>query len=201
MQVTTYIEQHFRDSIQTKADAAEILIPAIAKAGEMMATAIKNGHKILSCGNGGSASDAQHFSGELLNRLEMERPSLPGIALTTDTAAITAIGNDYSYAEIFSKQLHALGQPKDVLLAITTSGNSENILKAVDVAHKKNISVVALTGKDGGKLANLLSKDDIEIRVPATRTVRIQETHFLIIHCLCDLIDQYLFNQGEKQHV
>ncbi len=198
MQVTTYIEQHFRDSIQTKVDAAEILIPTIAKAGEMMAQAIKNGHKILSCGNGGSACDAQHFSGELLNRLEMERPSLPAIALTTDTATITAISNDYSYAEIFSKQLGALGQPKDVLFAITTSGNSENILKAIEIAHKKDIEIIALTGKDGGKLAHMLSERDIEIRVPATRTVRIQETHILIIHCLCDFIDQYLFNQGEK---
>lgn len=195
MDITQYIKQHFQDSIETKADAAEILLPYIAHAGETMAACIKDGHKILSCGNGGSACDAQHFSAELLNRFERERPNLPAISLTCDTATITAIGNDYNYNDIFSKQIYALGQTDDILLAITTSGHSKNILNAISAAHEKQMQVIALTGKDGGPAAGLLKEKDIEIRVPSKRTPRIQETHILIIHCVCDLIDQILFGQ------
>jgi D-sedoheptulose 7-phosphate isomerase len=153
--------------------------------------------KILSCGNGGSAGDAQHFSAELLNRFEKERPGLPAIAISTDTSTITAIANDYSYEEIFSKQVLALGMANDTLLAISTSGNSTNIVQAIGAAHEREMSVIALTGNDGGKIASELRKNDIEIRVPSDRTARIQEVHLVIIHCLCDLIDNKLFG-GEN---
>ena len=152
---------------------------------------------MLSCGNGGSAGDAQHFSSELLNRFERERPSLPAIALTTDSSTITSIANDYSYNEIFSKQIRALGQPGDVLLAISTSGNSANIIQAIQAAHDREMIVVALTGRDGGDMASLLLPEDVEIRVPAKVTARIQEVHLLAIHCLCDLIDSQLFGSEE----
>jgi len=155
--------------------------------------ALVNDKKILTCGNGGSAGDAQHFSSEMLNRFERERPALPAIALTTDTSTITSIANDYHYDEIFAKQLRALGQPGDILLVYTSSGNSGNILKAVKVAHDKEMLVIALSGKDGGALAGLLNEADIEIRVPSLSTARIQEVHLLISHCLCDLIDNQLF--------
>lgn len=188
------IKQHFIDSIQTKQQAMEILAPEIEKAGTLMALALVDGHKILSCGNGGSAADAQHFSAELLNRFEMERPSLPAIALTTDTSTLTSIANDYHYDEVFSKQIKALGQANDVLLAISTSGDSKNVIQAIHAAHSRGLRVVALTGKNGGEIANILIKGgDIELRVPATVTARIQETHLLIIHCLCDFIDRRLF--------
>ncbi len=187
------VMQHFRDSIQAKQDSADELAPYIAAAAEAMVYCLQNDGKILTCGNGGSAGDAQHFSSELLNRFEMERPSLPAIALTTDSSTITSIANDYHYDEIFSKQIRALGQAGDVLLAITTSGNSSNIITAVEAAHSRKMKVVAFTGKDGGKLAPYLGEDDIEIRVPATVTARIQEVHLLVIHCLCDLIDRHLF--------
>ncbi len=146
----------------------------------------------MSCGNGGSAADAQHFSGEMLGRFEMERPGLPAVALTTDTSTLTAIANDYQYAGIFSRQVRALGQAGDVLLAISTSGNSENVLRAVNTAHERDIRVVALTGGNGGTIAQALDPEDIEIRVPAQRTARIQEVHILIIHSLCDLVDAEL---------
>ena len=148
--------------------------------------------KILSCGNGGSAADAQHFSSELLNRFELERPGLPAMALTTDSSTLTSIANDYAFVEIFAKQVRALGQPEDVLLAISTSGNSENVVRAIHAAHERGVRVVALTGRDGGAIAQSLGADDIEIRVPAERTCRIQEVHLLVIHCLCDLIDTEL---------
>jgi D-sedoheptulose 7-phosphate isomerase len=148
--------------------------------------------KILSCGNGGSAADAQHFSSELLNRFEMERPGLPAVALTTDSSTVTSIANDYSFVDVFAKQVRALGQDVDVLLAISTSGNSENVLRAVRAAHERGVKVVALTGRDGGSIAAALGSEDIEIRVPAERTCRIQEVHLLVIHCLCDLIDAEL---------
>jgi D-sedoheptulose 7-phosphate isomerase len=150
----------------------------------------------MSCGNGGSAGDAQHFSSELLNRFERERPALPAIALTADGLTLTAIANDYDYEQVFAKQLRALAKPGDALLAISTSGNSANIIRAIQVAHELDVSVIMLSGKDGGKIAPLLHNNDIEIRVPATSTARIQETHLLVIHCLCDFIDQQLF--GEK---
>jgi D-sedoheptulose 7-phosphate isomerase len=162
-------------------------------AGETMVGSLLNDGKILSCGNGGSAGDAQHFSAELLNRFEKERPGLPAIAITTDSSTLTAIANDYSYNEIFSKQVSALGQSNDVLLAISTSGNSANVMEAMKAAHERDMKIVALTGRDGGAMADLLSAEDIEIRVPADRTARIQEVHLVVIHCLCDYIDTKLF--------
>jgi D-sedoheptulose 7-phosphate isomerase len=161
-----------------------------------MADAMRSGNKILACGNGGSAADSQHFAAEFLNRLEMERGELAAMSLTTDTSTLTSIANDYSYDEIFSKQVRALGKPNDILFAITTSGNSKNVLKAIEVAHTKNIKVVAMSGRDGGKLNSLLKPDDIHICVPNDRTLRIQEVHILVIHCLCDAVDTILF--GEK---
>lgn len=187
------IKAHMLESADTKRLAAEQLAPVIAAAGDTMVQCLINNNKILSCGNGGSAGDAQHFSSEMLNRYERERPSLPAIALTTDTSTLTSIANDYSYAEIFSKQIKGLGQPGDILLAISTSGQSLNILRAIETAHDRQMSVVALTGKDGGAIVELLKPNDIEIRVPSFRTARIQEVHLLIIHCLCDMIDQSLF--------
>ncbi len=191
------IQSHFLDSIATKQQAVEVLVDPIHDAGELMVAALIKGKKILCCGNGGSAGDAQHFSAELLNRFEQERPPLPAIAITTDTSTLTAIGNDYSYDEIFSKQVTALGQDGDILLAISTSGNSTNVIKAIAAAHERNMNIVVMSGKDGGKIAGVLGDDDIEIRVPSDRTARIQEVHLLIIHCLCDFIDTTLF-PGEE---
>lgn len=186
------VREHFAESIATKQTAADALAESIAAAGQLMADALLSDGKILSCGNGGSAADAQHFSSELLNRFEMERPGLPAIALTTDASTVTSISNDYSYEEIFSKQVRALGKPQDVLLGISTSGNSENVIRAIDAAHERGMKVVALSGRDGGRMAELFEEGDVEIRVPATRTARIQEVHLLAIHCLCDLIDTTL---------
>ena len=193
MNMVEHVRQHFTDSIQAKIEAADMLAPKIADGAKLMVEALVAGNKILACGNGGSAADAQHFSAELLNRFEVERPPLPGIALTTDSSTLTAIGNDYDYSQVFSKQVEALGQEGDILFAISTSGNSGNVIKAIEAAHNRGLKVVALTGKDGGKMASVLSNNDVEIRVPATRTARIQECHLLCLHCLCDLIDQSLF--------
>ncbi len=187
------IAQHFKDSISVKQAALESVVPSVEAAGQAMIDCLKNGGKILCCGNGGSAGDAQHFSAELLNRFEMERPPLAAIALTTDSSTLTAIANDYSYEEVYSKQVAALGRPGDVLLGISTSGNSGNVVKAIEVAHDKEMTVVALTGRDGGVMEKLYGDGDVEIRVPAERTARIQEVHLLIIHCLCDMIDQALY--------
>jgi D-sedoheptulose 7-phosphate isomerase len=186
------IQYLFTESIHAKLATQEILSPAIVRAGECMVTALQNQRKILSCGNGGSAADAQHFSSELLNRFEIERPSLAAFALTTDSSTLTSIANDYSYAEVFAKQIQGLGQPGDVLLAISTSGQSPSILQAVHAAQLKGMQVVALTGKDGGPLAPLLRENDIELRIPSQSTARIQEVHLLVIHCLCDYIDNNL---------
>jgi phosphoheptose isomerase len=186
------IKQHFTDSIATKTAALAYLPEVIASAGALMTQALSKGHKIMSCGNGGSAADAQHFSAELINRFERERRPLAGLALSTDTSTLTSIANDYRYEEIFSKQILALGQAGDVLLAISTSGNSASIIEAVKAAHEKGIAVVVLSGRDGGKLAPLLASDDVEIRVNTHKTTRIQETHLLVIHALCDLIDEEL---------
>ncbi len=187
------IKQHFLDGIETKQMAMEMLAPVIEQASDSMVNVLLNGGKILTCGNGGSAGDAQHFSSELLNRFERERPSLPAIALTTDSSTITSIANDYSYNEIFSKQIRALGNTGDVLLAISTSGNSANVVQAIQAAHDREMTVMALTGKDGGNMSSLYLPEDIEIRVPSDTTARIQEVHLLVIHCLCDLIDWQLF--------
>ena len=186
------VQEHFAESIAVKQASAEQIVPSIASAGALMSQSLLDDGKILSCGNGGSAGDAQHFSAELLNRFEMERPGLPGMALTTDSSTITAIANDYSYEEIFAKQVRALGRKNDVLLAISTSGNSENVSRAIVAAHERGMRVVVLSGRDGGRMADLLEDGDIEIRVPATRTARIQEVHLVVLHCLCDLIDTIL---------
>lgn len=186
------VKEHFAESLAVKQLAGEQLAECIAAAGQLMSQALLDDGKILSCGNGGSAGDAQHFSAELLNRFEMERPGFPGIALTTDSSTITAIANDYSYEDIFAKQVRALGRTNDVLLAISTSGNSENVNRAIVAAHERGVKVVGLSGRDGGRMALLLDENDIEIRVPAERTARIQEVHLVVIHCLCDLIDSTL---------
>jgi D-sedoheptulose 7-phosphate isomerase len=183
------IERHFTDSIEVK-QASLRLAPAIARAGTAMTASLGRGGKVLSCGNGGSAADAQHFSSELLGRFEAERRSLPAIALTTDSSTMTAIANDYGYERVFARQVEALGGAGDILLAISTSGNSPNVLAAVAAAHRQAMTVVALTGRDGGRMATELEIDDIELRVPSDRTIRIQEVHLLIVHSLCDLIDQ-----------
>lgn len=186
---------HFRESVAVK-QASETLAPQIEKAAQLILQSLLNDGKILSCGNGGSAADAQHFSGELLGRFERERPGLPAVALTTDSSTLTAIANDYQYEDVFAKQVRALGQSGDVLLAISTSGNSENVLRAVTTAHSRGLKVVALVGRDGGTIAQSLNSGDVELRVPADRTCRIQEVHLLIIHCLCDLIDVGILGNG-----
>mgnify|MGYP003388617066 CR=1 FL=1 len=190
------INSNFTESIQTKIAASEALGSPIEKAGMIMVQSLLSGNKILSCGNGGSAGDAQNFASELLNRYETERPSLPAIALTTDSSTVTSIANDYSFDEIFSKQIRALGSQGDVLLAISTSGNSKNVIKAIEAAVARDMPIIALTGRDGGDIAGLLGENDVEIRVPAQRTARIQEVHLLVIHCLCEIIDSTLFPQG-----
>jgi D-sedoheptulose 7-phosphate isomerase len=195
MSLQERIYQHFTDSIQTKHDALEHLVSPIESAAQAIVKSLLNDGKILTCGNGGSAGDAQHFSSEMLNRFERERPSLPAIALSTDTSTITSIANDYSYNEVFSKQIRALGQAGDILLAYTTSGNSGNVVEAVKAAHDREMIVLVVTGKDGGIIAaeSLLNQNDIELRVPSNSTARIQEVHLVITHCLCDLIDFQLF--------
>jgi D-sedoheptulose 7-phosphate isomerase len=196
MDPLTRVRDHFAESIATKQTSAEVLAESIVAAGRVMSDALLSDGKILSCGNGGSAADAQHFSSELLNRFEMERPGLPAMALTTDASTVTSISNDYSYEEIFSKQVRALGKPRDVLLGISTSGNSENVIRAIAAAHERGMKVVALSGRDGGRMADIFAEGDVEIRVPATRTARIQEVHLLVIHCLCDLIDTTLLGSN-----
>ncbi len=193
MSLQDRIISHFSDSIQTKQESMSSLCELIEFASQKIVESLVDDKKILACGNGGSAGDAQHFSSEMLNRFERERPALPAIALTSDILTITSIANDYHFDEVFTKQLRALGQPGDILLVYTSSGNSRNILSVVKAAHDKNVSVIALSGKDGGALASLLNETDIEIRVPSESTARIQEVHLLITHCLCDLIDQQLF--------
>ncbi len=193
MSLENRIQQHFAESLKAKQDTLAHCVPALTAAGRLMAERLRAGHKILSCGNGGSAGDAQHLSSELLNRFERERPPLAGIALSTDTGTLTSVANDYSYEEVFAKQVRALGRAGDILVGITTSGNSPNVLRAVEAAHQLGMTVIALTGRDGGKLAPLLRGDDIELRAAHTVTARIQEVHLVFIHCLCDLIDEILY--------
>jgi D-sedoheptulose 7-phosphate isomerase len=190
------VKNHFEESARSLRSAMESLSPRVALAAQRMAQALLADHKILACGNGGSAADAQHFSAELLNRFERERPGLPGIALTTDSSTLTAIANDYHFNDVFSKQVRALGQAGDVLLGITTSGNSPNVLRAIEAAHERGMVCVALTGRDGGKTTSLVSDNDVHICVAGMSTARIQEVHAVIIHCLCDLIDHQLLGQA-----
>lgn len=197
MNLSDRVNELFTASIETKKLAREMIGESIVHAAETIVQCLLSDGKILSCGNGGSAGDAQHFSSEMLNRFERERPALPAIALSTDTSTLTSIANDYSYNEIFSKQIRALGQPGDILLAITTSGKSPNVVQAVQAAHDRNMRIVALTGKDGGDVARLLLDEDVEIRVPSDSTARIQEVHLLVIHTICDLIDNQLFGMTE----
>jgi len=183
------VARHFSDSAQTKLAAVETLAQPIVRATEVMVASLLANGKILACGNGGSAADSQHFAAELLNRFERERPGLAAMALTTDTSTLTSIANDYEYNQVFSKQVLALGQPRDVLLAISTSGNSPNVVAAIRAAHERDMRVVALTGKGGGEVGKHLAPADVHICVPHAVTARIQEVHLLTLHCLCDGID------------
>ncbi|MFT4993626.1 MAG: DnaA initiator-associating protein [Paraglaciecola sp.] len=193
------IRDNFTESIQTKIAAIEVLPEPIANATMMMVNALINGNKILSCGNGGSAGDAQRFSSGMLNRYERDRPSLPAFTLTTDGSTLTSIANDHSFDEVFSKQVRALGQAGDILLAICTSGNSRNVINAMEAALSRDMTIVAMTGKDGGEMAGLLGPNDVEIRVPSSRSARIQEVHLLAIHNLCEGIDDSLFPENIQE--
>jgi D-sedoheptulose 7-phosphate isomerase len=192
------IQQQFFDSADLKYAAAEILAKPISDAVSTIVGCITGGGKVLACGNGGSASDAQHFAAEFVGRFERERPGLAAIALTTDTSILTAIGNDYDFNAIFSKQVQALGSPGDVLLAMTTSGNSANVLAAVEAAHAKEMTVIAITGRGGGKLRDQLTETDVHICVPHERTARIQEVHLLTLHCICDAVDLQLLGEQDN---
>ncbi len=197
MDSVTRVAELFNDSIETKRRAAEVLCPVVAEVAEALIKGLVEGHKLLVCGNGGSAADAQHFAAEMLNRFESERPGLPAIALTTDSSTLTSIANDYQFSDVFARQVRALGQSGDVLLAITTSGGSANILSAIEAAHDRDMPVVLLSGRDGGAAAVALAPGDLEIRVPCGSTARTQEVHILVLHCLCDLIDRHLLGEGD----
>ena len=191
------IQQQFFDSADVKVAAAEALATPIADAVHAIVGCITSGGKVMACGNGGSAADAQHFAAEFVGRFERERPGLAAIALTTDTSILTAVGNDYGFDSIFSKQVQALGQSGDVLLAITTSGNSANVLAAVEAAHEREMVVVALTGRNGGQMNERLRETDVHICVPHERTARIQEVHLLSLHCICDAVDLQLLGDPD----
>ena len=193
MTLEARLQSHFEASIAAKQKTLQRSLPALAQAARLMAAALRAGHKVLACGNGGSAGDAQHFAAELTGRYERERPGLPGIALTVDTSALTAIANDYSFDQVFAKQVEALGRAGDVLLAISTSGNSPNVTRAIEAAHGRQMAVVALTGRDGGRIAGMLREGDVELRSASDVTARIQEVHILFLHCLCDAIDEQLY--------
>ncbi|TDR80652.1 phosphoheptose isomerase [Paludibacterium purpuratum] len=192
MDLIERVNAHFLDSIAAKQEAMASLAPVVAAAAERMVQCFMGEGKILSCGNGGSAADAQHFAAEMVGRFEKERMGLPAISLATDTSALTAIGNDYDFDMVFSKQVRALGHANDILLAISTSGNSANVIEAIGAAHERGMCVIALTGRDGGKIAEVLSPDDLLLNVPVMRTCRIQEVHILLIHAVCDAVDYML---------
>ena len=196
MNLERRISKHFQDSVDTKQRVVVALTPHIAAASHAMVGCLKNGGKILACGNGGSAGDSQHFAAELVGRFEREREELAAIALTTDSSILTAVANDYSFDEIFSKQVRALGKPGDILFAISTSGNSKNVIAAVEAAQTKGMHVVGMTGRNGGKIAGLMKPGDVLLNVDSQVTTRIQEVHLLTLHCLCDAIDNLMF--GEK---
>lgn len=192
MSLSERVKTHFNDSIQLQMDATTLLAEPIADAAELIVQRLLEGGKILSCGNRGSGSNAQHFSTLMINRYQRERPGLPALSLSSDSGTLTAITNDYDYDEVFAKQVRTLGHPGDILLAITTSGNSENVNAAIEAAHERDMLVIALTGRDGGRLGGMLQASDKELRVPSETSARIQEQHLFTIHCLCDLIDQQL---------
>jgi D-sedoheptulose 7-phosphate isomerase len=192
MTLTNRVNKHFDDSAQVKLQSKKVLAQPIADAAQALVTCLLNDGKVLICGNGGSAADSQHFAAELVNRFEVERPGLPAIALTTDSSVLTSIANDYDYTLIFSKQVRALGMAGDVLIAISTSGNSTNVMESITAAHDRGMIVIALTGRDGGAIGTLLNAADFHLCVPAQSTARIQEVHLLVLHCLCDLIDHLL---------
>jgi D-sedoheptulose 7-phosphate isomerase len=183
------INQHFTESANLKLEVVKALADPLRRAAERMVHCLMSEGKIMACGNGGSAADAQHFAAELLNRFEMDRPGLAAFALTTDASTVTSIANDFDFEQVFSKQVRALGQPADLLLAISTSGNSRNVLQAVQAAHDRQMGVIALTGKNGGMIGELLTPEDIHVCVPHANTARIQEVHILCLHCMCDAID------------
>ncbi len=197
MDHAAHLKQHFEEGIELRRRMAETMPAELARAGEALAQALKSGKKALACGNGGSAADAQHFAAELVGRFERERPGLPAVSLTTDTSALTAIANDYDFDRVFSKQVEALGNAGDVLLAISTSGNSKNVIEAARAAQARNLVVIALTGRDGGALGKMLRPQDFHLNVAHPRTMRIQEIHLLAIHCLCEVVDNVIF--GEKK--
>jgi len=191
------IKSLFNASISAKQAALEVMCDKIASAVELLIFSIQNGNKVLSCGNGGSAADAQHFSSELINRFHRDRASIPAIALTTDSSTITSIANDYNFNEIFARQISSLGQENDILLAISTSGNSKNITRAIEAAHLRGMKIIAFTGRNGGEMATLLTENDVELRVPSESTARTQEVHLLLIHILCARLDNRIFNLDE----
>ena len=197
MDAVKRIRGHFAASAQLQLDAQELLAPLIARAANVMTECLFSDGKILACGNGGSAADAQHFAADLVGRFERERPELPALSLTADTSLLTAVANDYAFEQIFSKQVRALGAKGDVLLAISTSGDSANVVAAIGAARERDMRVVALTGKGGGRIGELLAEGDVHICVPHTRTARIQEVHLLAIHCLCDMIDHTLLGDDD----
>ena len=192
MELTDRIARHFDDSAQLKLQTKDILAQPIAYAAKAMVACLVSDGKILSCGNGGSAADAQHFAAELINRFEIERPGLAAIALTTDSSVLTSIANDYDFSQVFSRQVRGLGMAGDMLLAISTSGNSINVVEAIHAAHERDMRVIALTGRDGGAMREILNANDVLICVDAQSTARIQEVHLLVLHCLCDAIDHLL---------
>ena len=197
MDLTAHLKQHFEEGIELRRRMAETMPAEIAKAGTSLANALKSGKKALACGNGGSAADSQHFAAEIVGRFERERPGMPAIALTVDTSALTAIANDYDFDRVFSKQVEALGQSGDVLLGISTSGNSKNVIEAIKAAHAKDMVVIALTGRDGGAMGKMLRDNDYHLNVAHPRTMRVQEIHLLVIHSLCEVVDNVIF--GEKK--
>jgi D-sedoheptulose 7-phosphate isomerase len=197
MDHAAHLRTHFEEGIELRRRMAQTLPQEIARAGQALANALKSGHKALACGNGGSAADSQHFAAEIVGRFERERPGMPAIALTVDSSALTAIANDYDWDRVFAMQVSALGQEGDVLLAISTSGNSKNVVKAIEAAHSKNMTVIALTGRDGGAMGRMLGPQDFHLNVAHPRTMRVQEIHLLVVHCLCEVVDNVIF--GEKK--